>query len=206
LWLVVSFLLLAVFTLLRQVGLLHRRLAPVGARMARDGPPVGSPAPELAAADLAGQPVELAAARSKLTLLVFVLPGCSACGELMSAVRSLARSERKQLEIVVISGAGDEAKDREFVRAHKLTGISYLASKELGERYQITQPPYAVLVGADGLVKAKGLVNHLEHLESLLTAARLGHPSMESYLEAERVAPETPGIRRLAGRRSSATV
>ena len=43
LWVIVSFLLLAVFALVRQVGLLHRRIAPSGARMTTDGPAIGDP-------------------------------------------------------------------------------------------------------------------------------------------------------------------
>jgi hypothetical protein len=41
LWLLVTLLLLAVFTLARQVGILHTRLGPVGARMVNAGLEIG---------------------------------------------------------------------------------------------------------------------------------------------------------------------
>jgi len=43
-----------------------------------------------------------------------------------------------------------------------------------------------VVIGADGVLKSKGLVNSREHLESLILAAELGHPTLESYLNTGR--------------------
>ena len=45
LWLVVVGLAATVFALLRQVGVLHERIAPAGALMPANGPQVGEPAP-----------------------------------------------------------------------------------------------------------------------------------------------------------------
>jgi hypothetical protein len=45
--------------------------------------------------------------------------------------------------------------------------------------------PYAVLIGADGTVRAKGLVNNREQLESLLAAEDLGVGSMQDYLRRQ---------------------
>lgn len=44
--------------------------------------------------------------------------------------------------------------------------------------------PFGLWVGADGKVKAKGMVDRREHLESLLHAAEIGHPSIQSYVTA----------------------
>ena len=185
LWIVVAFLLLVVFALTRQVGLLHKRITPLGARMTSEGPGIGEAAPAIDALDLDGQAVSLASARGKSTLLVFVSAACESCADLMPSLRSLRRSERRHLEIVLLSVYGDEATNAEYARTHKLEDIPLVRSQEHAETYGVTVPPYAVLVGPDGLVKAKGLVNHLEHLESLLTAARLGLPSIDSYMRMQ---------------------
>jgi len=42
--------------------------------------------------------------------------------------------------------------------------------------------PYAVLLDAAGIVRAKGLVNTREHLESLLEAHERGVASVQDYL------------------------
>jgi methylamine dehydrogenase accessory protein MauD len=44
--------------------------------------------------------------------------------------------------------------------------------------------PYAVLVDADGVVRAKGLVNTREHLESLFEAKERGVGSLQELLGA----------------------
>ena len=45
--------------------------------------------------------------------------------------------------------------------------------------------PYAVLVDAAGIVRAKGLVNSREHLESLFEAHERGVASLQDWLERE---------------------
>ena len=44
--------------------------------------------------------------------------------------------------------------------------------------------PFGLWVGADGKVKAKGMVDRREHLESLRQAAEIGHSSIQSYVTA----------------------
>lgn len=141
-------------------------------------------APDISAIDVRGQTVTLGVERNRETLLVFMSPNCSACKGLMPAIRSLRRSERKHLEIVLISVSGTEADAHAYLETHRLDGIPIVMSKSLAEAYHVSMPPYVVVVGADQLVKAKGLANHFEHLESLLNAARIGHPTVESYLSA----------------------
>ncbi|MGH0033194.1 MAG: thiol-disulfide isomerase, partial [Myxococcota bacterium] len=54
LWLAVVALAGVVLVLVRQIGLLHERLAPVGALTGEQGPAVGEPAPRLDLVDLDG--------------------------------------------------------------------------------------------------------------------------------------------------------
>mgnify|MGYP006961077728 CR=1 FL=1 len=42
--------------------------------------------------------------------------------------------------------------------------------------------PFAVLIGPDGTVRAKGLVNSREQLESLFTASETGVPSLQASM------------------------
>ena len=182
LWVMVICLTLGFLVLTRQIALMHRRFGPASARMEPFGPRIGERAPDISAVDVHGQTVTLGVDRQRQTLLVFMSTDCSACLGLMPAVRSLWKSERKHLEIVLVSVSGTDSEAHGYLARHRLAGIPLVVSKSLAETYQVAMPPYAVLIGADQLVKAKGLVNHFEHLESLLNAAQIGHPSMESYL------------------------
>lgn len=81
LWAAVVVLGFAVVVLLRQIGVLHARLAPLGVHHANRGPVRGDLAPP-AGVDYAAAP---------RTLLVFTAPDCPVCRELLPSLRALAR-------------------------------------------------------------------------------------------------------------------
>src|SRR6202035_4828068 len=78
LWLVVIGLSVALLAVIRQLGVLHERIAPVGALMLAKGLKVGELAPTIAAPDLEGRTVTVGAARAdaRATLIMFVSPTC----------------------------------------------------------------------------------------------------------------------------------
>ena len=181
LWILVMLLLVTVFALARQIALLHRRIPAAGARMTDAGPAIGKKAPEFYGVDLFGKPISLGLPNKKKTLLIFVSPSCPACDDAMAALRSIQRAERRHLEIVLAALKGSAEENQKFANSHPIKEGRYLLSRELGERYQVTSAPYGVLIDTDGTVRSKGIVNHLEHLESLLNAHELGQPTMEQF-------------------------
>jgi methylamine dehydrogenase accessory protein MauD len=184
LWLAVVALALVVLALVRQLGVLHERVAPAGALAVGDGPKVGETAAPLAVADLAGRAhvVGGADAEGRGTLLLFVSPTCPVCKALLPAVRSLARAETARLRVLLASD-GPRREHEAFV-AERGVDLPYLVSEELGRAWRVGRLPWAVLLDADGVVRAKGLVNSREHLESLLEAEERGVASLQEYLRA----------------------
>lgn len=182
LWLIVIMLTLAVVLLGRQVGLLYRRLGPAPARMENEGPPLGDAPPRAEALTLDGARVVVGGARSKPQLLVFVSANCVTCDALAPAVRSAWKSERHGVDFLLLCMTADEALARHFVKRNKLHEIPCVIAGELSRQYLIFNPPHAVLLDREGAVAAKGVVNNLDHIESLLNAAEAGHPSVESYV------------------------
>ena len=85
-----------VFGLARQVGILHERVAPMGAMTSDRGPAAGEMAPQLSATTLAGAPVIVggASARGRSRLLLFVSPSCPVCKKLLPIARSFSDAER----------------------------------------------------------------------------------------------------------------
>jgi methylamine dehydrogenase accessory protein MauD len=183
LWIAVVVLGGVVLALVRQIGVLHERVFPVGALTAPGGPKVGEAAPVATVNDLAGTPVRVggADAAGRRTLLFFLSPTCPVCKTLLPVVLDLARSERPPARVVLASD-GDEAEHRAYAARADLRDVPYVLSREVGLAYQVAKLPYAVLIGGDGVLQAKGLVNTREHLESLFEAARLGVASMQEYL------------------------
>lgn len=192
LWVVVVLEAVIILALARQVGLMAVRLGPVGARMTNQGPKIGDQAPALDATDIAGRRVALGANNNRRTLLVFMSPKCSSCQELLPGLRTLARTEHGDLDIVLASAEQNVAANREYVEQHRLQSMPLIIADEVAVKYQVGSLPYAVLVSRDGKVSAKGLVNNKAQLESLLNADDLGHASVQSYLERDHqvVAPK----------------
>jgi methylamine dehydrogenase accessory protein MauD len=171
-----------VLALMRQLGVLHERIAPVGALMLNRGLEVGERAPVVEVADLNGGSVRIGEPRSdgKSLLLLFVSPTCPVCKSLLPAVKSSGRDERSWLDIVLASD-GDADEHRTFARSHSLDGAAYVLSAPLGMTYQVSRLPFAALIDETGVLRARGLVNSREHLESLFEAKRLGVASLQQY-------------------------
>lgn len=183
LWLLMLLLTLVVIALARQIGLLHKRLRPVGARMTNSGPEIGDRMSGLIKGlDIWGQVIELQVKPLRQTRLVFVSPRCTSCGELAPALRSLWKSERARLDLVIIGIRGEVEENRSFVAQYKLDRIPFAISRTAAHEYSITTTPYGVLIDQQSSIRAKGIVNNIDHLESLLNAAELGHPSWDSLM------------------------
>jgi methylamine dehydrogenase accessory protein MauD len=192
LWVAVVVLCGVVLALLRQVGVLHERIAPAGALVGRDGPAVGDPAPRVDAPDRAGlqQRIGAPSESGSDTLLFFLSPGCPVCKTLIPVLHSIRAAESAPLEIVFASD-GDPGEHDALVREFGLEDEVYVISAELGLAYQVGRLPYAVLIDAGGVVRARGLVNTREHLESLFEARERGVASVQEW--AQRRA-ETPRV------------
>jgi methylamine dehydrogenase accessory protein MauD len=182
LWVVVLALLVVVLALTRQLGVLHERITPVGALMLNKGLTVGERAPTVEVQDLAGANLSVGTPRSdgKSTLLLFVSPTCPVCKSLLPIVKSSGKDERNWLDIILASD-GNPQEHREYVRANGLGNVPYVVSAPLGMTYQVSRLPFAALLDEAGVLRARGLVNSREHLESLFEAKRLGVASLQDY-------------------------
>jgi methylamine dehydrogenase accessory protein MauD len=185
LWVVVLALLLAVLALARQVGILYERVAPMGALMLDHGPKVGDLAPVLELTTLAGGNLQVGlVAGKKGQLLFFLSPTCPVCKKLLPVLKSVRNVEAKWLDIVLASD-GNMPEHAEFYRKAGLAEFPYVLSTELGMAFKVGKLPYAVLIGDDGLVRSKGLINSREQLESLFSAKELGVASVQDYIDQQ---------------------
>jgi methylamine dehydrogenase accessory protein MauD len=182
LWLVVIGLVLVLLALTRQLGVLHERIAPAGALMINRGPAIGEAVAALDVVDLQGRELRIGAARAdgRSTLILFLSPTCPVCKALLPVVISSRYQERDWLDVVLASD-GEPAEHRQFVQQHGLQDCVYLLSPALGLSYQVNRLPFAALIDAAGVLRARGLVNSREHLESLFEAQRLGVASLQEY-------------------------
>ncbi len=182
-WIVILALSATVLALARQVGVLHERVAPLGALTTPTAIELGDPAPQFDLVDLAGVPQHVGGkqADGRSQLLLFVSPDCPMCKKLLPTARSFAHSERQGVKIVLI-GDGEQRAHAAMIAEHKLQGLPLLLAPIVGITLGIGKLPHAVLIDPAGVIRAKGLVNSREHLESLLVAQETGYASMQEYL------------------------
>jgi methylamine dehydrogenase accessory protein MauD len=187
LWVLVIGLALTVLALARQVGVLYERIAPAGALMISQGPAVGDVAPEFQLETLDGQRITLGGVpqSKKSTLLFFLSPTCPVCNTLIPVLKSIQRSESSWLDIVLASD-GEVESQRSFVQHKELGQFPFVLSGELGMTYQVAKLPFAVLLDEQGVLRAKGLTNNREHLESLFEAMEQGVASIQEFMTKRR--------------------
>lgn len=183
LWLVVLALVVMVFALARQVGILFERIAPVGALVNDAGPKLGETAPAFDLPSLTGGMVSIGANSPRATLVFFLTTTCPVCKKMLPVLKSMRSSESGWLDIVLASD-GAEEKHRAFIDKAALGVFPYVLSADLGVTYRVQRLPFAVIIDGSGVVRAKGLVNNREQLESLFNAAETGHASVQAFLDS----------------------
>jgi methylamine dehydrogenase accessory protein MauD len=175
---------LAVLALARQVGVLFERIAPMGALSLKGGLRVGEKPPVIRAPLLSGGAVSIGAPSPRSRLIFFLSPTCPVCKKLLPALKNLATAESDRVEIFLASD-GELSEHTSFAQKAGLT-LPYLLSAELGLAFQIGKLPYAVLLSPDATLRAKGLVNTREQLESLLEAEERGVGSLQDFAARQR--------------------
>ena len=144
LWGLVGVLAFAVVVLLRQIGVLHARLTPMGTHFGGEGPPLEAPAPPVPGLLFDGAP---------LTLMSFSSPTCVLCQQLRPSLDALRRQYREiHVECIDLASASGDA--------------TFAA-------YGVRSTPYFVTVDRDGIVRGRGIANSLEQLEELVRESRM---------------------------------
>jgi methylamine dehydrogenase accessory protein MauD len=185
LWACVIVLAVAVLALARQVGVLHERIAPVGALAISRGPQPGEAAPRISTETLAGGSLAIGGQQQpgRMQLLFFVAPTCPVCKNLLPTAKRFAETE--SLDLILI-GDGDAEEHRQMARRYEVDQTKFVNSSEIGRAFHVGKLPHAVLVSELGIIVAQGLVNTREHLESLMVAHETGLRSVQEYLSARK--------------------
>lgn len=194
LWVLVIVLALVVLALARQVGILHERVAPAGALMPTTGPKVGEMTEPMALTDLDENAVTIGGISDDgfATLVMFISPTCPICKSLVPTAKSLANTERNRLRLIFASDGDKPEQHHAYARDLELDKYPYVLSQPLGMGYQVSKLPFAVLIGGDGTLQSKGLVNSREHLESLIEAMDTGVATLQDYMGANQSEHEIP--------------
>jgi hypothetical protein len=144
LWIVVIAMGITIVALLRQIGVLHARIAPLSVHPGGEGPVVGEPAP-LADGNGYGD--------APLTTVLLTSPSCPVCAQIRPGFRSL-RHDYPDVRFVELMYGSD-------------TDATFRAMR-------VTSTPYVVTVDRDGIVRGAGVANSIEQVEELLARSGTG--------------------------------
>jgi methylamine dehydrogenase accessory protein MauD len=175
------------FALARQVGVLFERIEPMGALVTDSGPKVGEAAQPFHLPGLTGGLVQIGGTSVRSVLLFFLSPSCPVCKKLLPVLHSIRAAESAWLEIVLASD-GERDKHKRYIENAGLQTYPYVLSAELGMTYRVARLPFAVLIDPAGVIRAKGLVNNREQLESLFNAHEMNVASIQQFMQA------SPGV------------
>lgn len=192
LWLVVLLQVALTLAMARVVGRLSKRLPPAGARMTDPGPDIDEKIEGWAGTDLLERPFDFRFPRERGLLLVYVSPHCSVCAELVPAARRFFSEIASSAEGAWVIAAGTPDVQLRYARQKSLEGSVVLVEDALPSRLRVGGSPYAVWLDASGAVRAKGMVNTREHLESLATAVASGFASLDDLMNEREGATSTP--------------
>ena len=167
LWLLVLVLLFLVLLLYRQYG---RNMMESRERIEFSGLALGEKVPALSLQVDEGQAVTVDWLSSpKGTAVLFGLPGCPICGELMNeqGVAELTR-QWQDVDFMWV-----DAESRPLDGVGGLNGWRFLYSPDRSAHHAAEVPasPYAYMISNRARVLGKGLINGRDHLSEMLSAA-----------------------------------
>lgn len=176
LWIAVATLTVLIVLIYRHFGLLY-----IGSRdrVAMTGLSVGAAAPTAPSVLLDNKLSSLqwdAPGEGRATMLVFSIPPCPLCAELIPHLNEFVEGWGQLADLVLVERdlPGLVGNPRDLPIDRRWT-YSLSEGGALHDAFDVEATPFAFLVSTSGRVLAKGLVNTVRHLSGL----------MESALEAE---------------------
>jgi methylamine dehydrogenase accessory protein MauD len=184
LWVVVVVQAVLTIALARMVGRLTRKAPIAGARVIDPGPEIGEVIESWTGVDLTGKAMSLTFPRERGVFLLYVSPHCTVCTALLPSAKRFFKEIAAEAEGIWVLVLGQPDTQVRYAQQNGLMQHAVVAESQLPPSWRLGGAPFGVWIDAVGTVKAKGMADRREHLESLRNAAEVGHPSVQSYLSA----------------------
>jgi methylamine dehydrogenase accessory protein MauD len=166
LWGVVVILGVLLMTTLRLVGVLHHRLGPTGALVVDDGPRLEASL----VTEIETSVSALRFPRERDVLMVFLSDRCPTCLNLIDSLVAFSRRNAEDVDVLLLPAGSGFREDGPI--AARAAGLRLVAEPSLAQALQVSITPFALWMDRTGTARGKGIVNHIEHLDSLLHTAR----------------------------------
>ena len=146
-----------------------------------EGLPIGAPAPDFSARDLAGKIVsfENLLIKNKPMLLFFLSPSCIPCQALLPEFETWQNDLKEKLNFVFIS-KGKEKENAERFATTNFKQILLQKDNEIAEAFNAVWTPTAVLINADGSIASHLAAGDMA-IRSLLENVKLLENETENF-------------------------
>jgi methylamine dehydrogenase accessory protein MauD len=137
----------------------------------RDGLTLGKHAPDFEAISAGGRKVGLSDLLQTYSALIFASPSCRICRTLLPGLSTLAhRLDGHARIVILLRGSVEDAQlmQEEIGPAFQVWAIGLHG---VAERFRTRVSPYLQVLDPSGVVRSKGLVNNIDHVEHLLFEA-----------------------------------
>jgi len=169
LWVVVAALAFIVMGLLRQFGLIQMRVGiEPGVLVTADGLERGMMAPDFEAEDvITGRVFKSGQLRGRRAVLVFLTPTCGECRSLASQLSQLADQWHEVQFLAVCYGSAQACRELS-TQTNLRVPLLWDTENALAQSYAVSVTPFAYLIGEDGTILIRGVVNTWPQLEALI--------------------------------------
>lgn len=173
-WLVIAVLCVLILSVIRQIGELNLRLNGLRDRDNEEGPTLYSRLPPHQVTLIDKTPTTVGGNEGERPwLLVFFSPSCAACEALPAALAQFVREPGGIETNVLAVISTDRADAARFVIEKSLGHVAVAAKEDFPDHYIPGHGvPFAIALGAGGIVAARGKPKTLQHLREMAHAAR----------------------------------
>jgi methylamine dehydrogenase accessory protein MauD len=189
LWAVVLLEAIALVVVLRAVGNLY-----LGSRGAieRDGLELDTTAPDFKGTLADGSTFDSRHLAGRWRVFLFALPTCQICRKLLPELRGLTDELGDEVGVHVLV-RGTPSLAAAFAGSVPSPNVVAISDAVATRGYRVRVSPYATVLDPNGQVRAKGLVDRIEHVEHLLQEAGVRNAVTLRHEVAERQREATSG-------------
>lgn len=103
------------------------------------------------------------------TLLLFLSPSCVVCRRITSSFSGvLSQLQSPNLQVVLVTPSPADENGRSYLVNLARLGLPVVASNDVVNRMAIQVYPYAFVLNEEGMVRAKGVIDEIDQLVSLV--------------------------------------
>ncbi len=179
LWILVLLQGVVIVFLLRQVGTIY-----LGSRDAieRDGLEIGQRLPPITGWDEDGRAIQFSPKPDQWTVLISSVPTCQVCREFLPEITELIDELRANVRFVLLLQGAPELLRPYLADVGRATD-PIATPPSVAKNMRVRVSPYVHVVDSEGTVRAKGLVNSVDHVQHLLVSGGFVHSALDRHVE-----------------------